>query len=446
MPPVPANTNPSSELASVLREIRAGRICPCYLVHGEEDYLVERAVEAIVDAIIPPTHRAFNLVVMEGGEVTLGRLYEALVTFPLVEGPKVVLVRDARFFQPSRPAADQIARIRALLESDPEEAARAFLALITRWGWQLADFVEDDGWKRVEDDRWQALGNDRAWVERVVSICREQGIGAPPGEDGEEELARMLASGLPAGHSLVMTARTVDRRMKLYRVVADVGKVISCAAAVNTRQKQARVMKMAQGILAAAEKTMTSEAWERLGARTGFELRESLAELEKLIVHTGARAQITAADVDALVGKTKGESVFRLTGALARKDGVSSLLVLAELFAQDTPPPMIVALLARELGLLMRARIGLEAVDKWRADMDLASFQRHVFPRLREMSRELARLNPFIAYQVAKNASGFAREELTQALTVLSQVDRAIKTTGRDPRLLLERFILAVTA
>jgi len=66
----------------------------------DEDYLVERAVAALIDALVPARERAFNLEILEGNEVTVGRLREALETFPLFAGVKVVLVRNVPFFNP----------------------------------------------------------------------------------------------------------------------------------------------------------------------------------------------------------------------------------------------------------------------------------------------------------------------------------------------------------
>jgi len=321
-----------------------------------------------------------------------------------------------------------------------------FLSFVSRQGWQLADFLEDESWKERGDERWQALGQDRSWVERVIAICQERGLREASGSEGEEEWARLITSSIPREHTLIITAKNVDRRLKLYRVVLDVGRVLACTTAVNAREQQSRVRELAEEYLKEAGKSLTAEAWEQLGARTGFDLRESLAEIEKLIIYTGSRPSITEADIDALVGKTKEESVFRLTGALARKDGRTALLVLNELFNHATPPPMIVSLLARELGLLLRAQLLLRDVPLWQETMDAGTFQRRVFPKLREASRELGALNPFIAYQVAKNASAFTVDELAQALSSLSQVDRAIKSTGQNPRLLLERFVIQTTA
>ena len=46
--------------------------------------------------------------------------------------------------------------------------------------------------------------------------------------------------------------------------------------------------------------------------------------------------------------------------------------------------------------------------------------------------------------QSLKNAGRFTRSELAGYLEMLAGIDLALKSTGQEPRLLLERFLLAV--
>ena len=57
---------------------------------------------------------------------------------------------------------------------------------------------------------------------------------------------------------------------------------------------------------------------------------------------------------------------------------------------------------------------------------------------------DLVSQHPFVVYQALKNADRFTRSELAGYLEMLVRIDLALKSTGQEPRLLLERFLLAV--
>ena len=52
--------------------------------------------------------------------------------------------------------------------------------------------------------------------------------------------------------------------------------------------------------------------------------------------------------------------------------------------------------------------------------------------------------SPYPAYQTLKNAGHFSQVELVNYLEMLVQIDLALKSTVKDPSLLLERFLIAV--
>ncbi|HOJ52425.1 MAG TPA: DNA polymerase III subunit delta [Syntrophales bacterium] len=428
---------PKSEVEEALAEIKSGLRRPCYLLYGKEEFLLEDALKRLVSALLPPQLRDFNLLTLEGDSITLKGLTEALLTFPLLAGPKVVVVREARFLQPARASAEHLERIRELAKSDLAQAAREFARFLARQGLKVSDLVE------VADERWHFLGEDRAWAEPVIKACLWQGIEEWGGEGMGEAVSNLLTSGLPEGHTLIVTASNVDERLKLFRVMASCGRVIHFAAPKGEKEGRERLIACAEELLSSVGKRLSAGAWDLLGAKTGYDLREAMGELEKLVVLTGERKVITEADVASTVEKTKVESVFRLTSALARKEERETLKVLNELLDQEVAPPALVSLLARELGLLLRARLLLEVTRGQVESMEPREFERNFLPTLKELSPEISALHPYVAYHLLKNAALFEQKELAEAINRLAEVDRLMKTTACDPRLLLERFVLS---
>ncbi|MGQ9496799.1 MAG: DNA polymerase III subunit delta [Desulfotomaculales bacterium] len=78
--------------------IRAGRIAPVYLWHGEEVYLQRAALEVLKAEVLAPGTESFNYVEVDGEEVSPARVVR-LAQEPPVLGPvRLVAVRRALFW------------------------------------------------------------------------------------------------------------------------------------------------------------------------------------------------------------------------------------------------------------------------------------------------------------------------------------------------------------
>ena len=80
--------------------------------------------------------------------------------------------------------------------------------------------------------------------------------------------------------------------------------------------------------------------------------------------------------------------------------------------------------------------------------MDYGRFQKSLHPAVKALAEvgeagiPLAGQHPFVVYQALKNAGRFTRGELADGLELLVRTDLALKTTGQEPRLLLERLLI----
>ena len=52
----------------VISDIRKGKARSAYLLYGEEEFSVSRALDALVDVLVPEQDRALNLVMLDGAE------------------------------------------------------------------------------------------------------------------------------------------------------------------------------------------------------------------------------------------------------------------------------------------------------------------------------------------------------------------------------------------
>jgi DNA polymerase-3 subunit delta len=454
------DTARGASLEAVLAELKRGKAVPCYLLYGEEEFRLRDALDRITAALIPDARdRELSLFLTDGEHEDVGSLCESLITPPLLPGRKVVVVRETRLFQSKNVLAPLIVRIRERLEPDPARAAADFMQFLTLTGLSLDD-LRDGGWRKIDDDTWRKIVPDdggegrETWLPRAVELCVSRGavLVKEKTEEETDRLERVLAGGMPEGNHLILTAGTVDRRKRLFKAVSAVGRILTFATIKGEARQQQVVMEMAAGLLGGRGKRLSSGAWAALGQKTGFSLRESLGAIEKLITYSGEKAVIEAADVEAVIGRTKEEHVFDLTGAISGRNRSAALRTLKDLLDQGSPPLMIFSMITREIRFLLQAKLLIASgrMKGFSATMDYGRFQKSIHPSLKQGAGEgedqvdLVSQHPFVVYQFLKNAGRFTRSELAGYMEMLVRIDLALKSTGQDERLLLERFLLAV--
>ncbi|MBJ6727734.1 DNA polymerase III subunit delta [Geomesophilobacter sediminis] len=77
------------------RFVEKGELGPLYLLYGDEPYLVERAVKRLLDRVVDPGFRDFNLNVFYGNECKGDEVFSAAQTLPMFADRRVILVKKA---------------------------------------------------------------------------------------------------------------------------------------------------------------------------------------------------------------------------------------------------------------------------------------------------------------------------------------------------------------
>lgn len=421
---------PAPGIEPLLTDARGGKAVSVYLFHGEE-FLSRKAAEDLVDVLVPPSQRDFNLSILEAA-ASPAEVARDLATIPMFRGTKVVWLRDPEFLAPRRAGrSDQLARLRELWEQGREkEAARRLLALAQKAGLDPAVATAD---------RWEAEAGikpspeDLDFCGAAAAYAVEQGIVAPATDAAD--LERLLAVGIPKGNHLVISALSLDGRLGLFKKLKEAGAEVSFKPAGREKRD---VGALAREFLEARGKSLHPAAVARLEALIGGEqVRLLHAELEKVALFVGEKKVIEAADVDAVVEKAQ-EVEFLLTNSLENRNLAGAIEGLDQILEAGGGLPQVSASIATCLRQLLAASEATRVTGGRLPGFGAAAMV--WVTAFNEAGLKMG--NPNAAKFKAEAAARFSREELVRFLWRAASLDVQVKSGGG--RLEVERLIAQV--
>lgn len=246
--------------------------------------------------------------------------------------------------------------------------------------------------------------------ERRVVIVKEAG------RLSDEEALIPYVENPPGFSVLILSAESVDRRRRLYRVIEQKGLVLMYETP-KEGELHRRVREMARDVGLRLE----PEAVAALLERAGDDLKRIDQELEKLSVYTGQGETVGRDQVDALVASSPAVlgqyEVFEYVDALTEGRGAAALERLSRLISAGEPPLLVLAMIARQLRLLL-------AATAWRGE------------RPEAMARALGMKSSFPAKKAMAQAGAWSVDDLAEALEACAQCDAAMKRGVDGPRAL----------
>ena len=478
------------DLPNLIKRLRgaAGIPDPVYLIHGDPLF-VRCAFDDLLPAILPDGPGSLGYEPIDGS-AGVGDVVAALGTYALLGGTKVVAWRGARLFHTRDDAARLLANARnAQLEGDRNRAVRDFMAALAQMKCSPEDLKGPERNDRLPEG--VSLGEDEGWLDALLELCAETPADAPAALDPAGLLEKALGSGLPTGHHLVITTDVVDRRRSVYALIAQVGTVVDCSVPRGERKADREAQlgvlaDLAHNVLRPLHKTLNPAAFQALCDMTGFEPGIFANNLEILAAYAGERAEITVDDVATALVRTRKDPLFEFTNAVTDRELEPALRYLASLLSGEIHALQALAAVANQVRKLMVARDFIESPDGavWQRGCTYPRFQQAVMPALVRYDQALlARLeaweneggeageadaagekkktkkkakittdlllaknpaNAYPVYQLLKKAERFGRDELLRALDALREADIKLKSSGLNPRLVLERVIAAV--
>jgi DNA polymerase-3 subunit delta len=481
------------ELPSHLEDLRKGRkgdpFDPVYLIYGDE-FLCKAAFEELLNAMLPSPSRGMNFEPVDGIDEDIHEVIERVNTYSLLPGTKVVAVLESRIFHSTGNAVGLIEKIKEASDrSDIKTAARCLVGVLGLLNLTYDDMRKAEGKKKLKiDGKSSDEGN---WLDEVIAYCMDNNLSIPAGKDSAGVLNTAIEKGFPEGNHLVITAEDVDKRLRLFQTIAKKGMIVDCSVPKGDRHadkiaQEAVLSEKMKTILAQSQKTMERSAYEALYEMTGFDLRTFCNDLEKLVNYVGDRKKITGRDVEFVLRRTKKDPVYELTNAVSDRNAQSALFFLNSLMSAGVHPLQILAAITNQIRKLLLVKDFTESPygSPWRPDFSYGHFKSHILPAIQSYDRVLLNQldnwesmllekvdaddknlkkrrsrknqsatdlliaknpgNPYPIYQILLKSGMFTKDDLCAAMECLSDADSQLKSSGRNPKLVLEAAIFSI--
>jgi DNA polymerase-3 subunit delta len=262
------------------------------------------------------------------------------------------------------------------------------------------------------------------------------------------ELERCLRAGLTPGQYLVLVADKVDKRLKAVKAVSKQGELMEIGHLSRRGFIEWILDRFTQG-----GKKIEPSVAEMLAELKDDSLRAMDMEVEKLITYVGSRDRVTTEDVEALVGRSKTETIFVLIGQVIHGRIGEALETVGDLVRTDESPIGIVYLMARQVRWLIQIRLFLnEEGIRWDEDAEQGYFKSKVLPRFKKWieargiseADTFVRQHPYAVFLRFKEAAGFKLEDLLVLLDRLLDANVRLVSTSVEPKVILEQLVASV--
>ncbi len=239
-------------------------------------------------------------------------------------------------------------------------------------------------------------------------------------DSDQESLLNALKNISPRG-VLILVAEDLDHRKRFYKALRD----MNCVAEFP-KLKGVALEQWAESFVRRQGYRISSSAIRKIVELAGSDLQSLASELEKLLLYAGKEKNIQDSAIDDLVRASRQHNIFELIGALGRRDRNGALRSLANLLSMGEHPLVIVTMMARHCRQILIAR---EYLSKGSSPRDIAI---------------AAQIPSFILDQFLSQARAADSAIVQEMYIRLADIDRRLKSSSGDGRILLENLICAL--
>jgi DNA polymerase III subunit delta len=239
--------------------------------------------------------------------------------------------------------------------------------------------------------------------------------------DSDQDALLDALPGISSRSLLVFYAEDFDRRKKFYKALQD-----KYCVAEFPKLKGAALEKWAASYVRKQGFRCSTTAIKKVVELAGSDLHMVAAELEKLLLYAGEEKNISDSAVETLISGSRQQSIFELINAVGRADRNEALRSLANLLGMGEHPLVVVTMMARHCRQVLIAK---DYLAKKANAREIAG---------------AAQIPPFMLDQFLRQASATDTEKMRAMHLRLAEIDRKLKSTSADGRMLLENLICAL--
>ena len=252
---------------------------------------------------------------------------------------------------------------------------------------------------------------------RLVYI-KDSGLCAPGRKDDSDALSKYLPS-IPETTIMIFVEQTIDKRNRLYKQIASLGRVVDCAV-----PGEAELIRWVTNIFKKKGKEIQPQVARQLLATVPKGMDVVYNEVSKLNDYVGERVNITFEDIEKVCTKSLEARIFDLVAALCSGKTEKALIQYHNMLIAKEQPLMILAMMARQFRMVLQCKA---------ATAKRMSQQ--------EMMSKLG-LRDFIVRECLKQGQNFTEGQLLEALYDCQDTDIRIKTGLMDGELGVELLIV----
>lgn len=446
---------------NILREIQANKVLPVYLLCGEENFLIEGTLKQMIDHLLTPEMRDFNLSFLEGADIPIREILTQADIYPVMSEWRVVVVRDAPFFKTQQRTAPItllrnafkieitdapkcISTMAKLLEVNPQQIAERHLDFIN-----AADSLVDELGSRLTDE-------ERGFIERLPEIVQQLDTYATEvsATDDVALLLEWLQGDLPKNSVLIFTVQgPVTERNRVAKAIEAVGRYrsfdpIEAGPSLNRDPLYKKVSEK----FTEFGKQITPRAFTQLRTRTGGDMHTIAEAINKIVSFVGDKRQIDEHDVQNVVTQNTFDSIFDLTDAIGKRSIEQALKSLHGVLASGQEPIWVNSTITRQFRFALQAKLIAErkGLRPLRSRMPFSEFTKNIFQPLAEelggflpksTTHNILKQNPYVAYKIFQTLHAFTAAELITAIEKTLTVDTQLKTSRQDETGILEQLV-----
>lgn len=295
---------------------------------------------------------------------------------------------------------------------------------------ELVNTVLDDGMKGFNFD---TLYGSKASIQEVIAVASAFPMMSERRVVIVKEVEKLvttdaakdiLASYLTCpleSTCLILVSDEVDLRKKPFTDFKKHAVLVECKSLYDNK-----VPDWIEHYVRKLKKSISPEAVVLLQEQVGNSLRTLASEIEKIMIYIGEKKEITFDDVTTVVGSSKGYTIFDLQNEIGKKNLSRALAILGTMLMQGENTQKIIVMLTRFF------------IQLWK----LSDPSIKKLPQT-ELAEEIG-VHPYFLKSMRQFESNYSAEQIEKNFTHLLKADTILKTTSRDPKIVLDLLVYSL--